>query len=339
MRLRHVPVIVYIAGILAVVYLWNTQWMPGNFTGEVQALTANVASPLDGMFMNLSVQQFDRVTNGQLIGKVALSPEVANAELTAIRADLLVLRARMIVDGQRNQLDYQQVRVDLLNQKVELAIARSKMRFAENERLRQENLRSEKIASEYDYEVALDQRDALDAEVKEREMLVAELERSLSRLRPDGATGGELHVLDIIDAAIAAQEERFRQSAQTYLPSPIDGVVTRIYRNQGENISAGEVLITISSDRSDSIVGFIRQPISFEPKPGDTVIVRTRRGGQRRAAEARIVKVGGRLEFFTQSLRVRGFDSSQERGLPVLIGVPQDLALYPGELVDLALKN
>ncbi len=67
--------------------------------------------------------------------------------------------------------------------------------------------------------------------------------------------------------------------------------------------------------------------------------VRSRRGTKREAAEAKIIMVGGRLELFAQALRVRGFDSSQERGLPVLINIPQNLKLYPGELVDLALKN
>ena len=82
----------------------------------------------------------------------------------------------------------------------------------------------------------------------------------------------------------------------------------------------------------------LRQPISFEPKAGDVVLVRSR-GNRRQVAEARVVKVGARLELFTQPLRVRGFDSSQERGLPVLIDLPDGLTLYPGELVDLVLKN
>jgi hypothetical protein len=32
---------------------------------------------------------------------------------------------------------------------------------------------------------------------------------------------------------------------------------------------------------------------------------------------------------------VRGFDASQERGLPVLIAYPEELELSAGELVDL----
>ena len=100
-RLRHVPLLVYLVGVVTVVYLWNTHWMPGTFMGEVQSTTATVASPIDGKFAALIVSQFDRVTNGQVLAEVMLDPELANTRFATIRADLLVLQARMTVDGQR----------------------------------------------------------------------------------------------------------------------------------------------------------------------------------------------------------------------------------------------
>ena len=145
-------------------------------------------------------------------------------------------------------------------------------------------------------------------------------------------------ILDAIDTAVKAQEAKFRESVEIALRSPIDGVVTKVNRNPGENIMAGDTLISLSGERGENIIGFLRQPISFEPKAGDVVLVRSR-GNRQKLAEARIKEVGARLEPYTQPLRVRGFDSSQERGLPVLIGLPQDLTLHPGELVDLILKN
>ncbi len=338
-RLRYVPVLVYVAGICLIAWLWNAHWMPGTFTGEVQAVVANVASPQDGQLMTLSVRQFERVTKGQVLGSVAWSPAAITAGLAAIRADLMVLRARMSVDGQRNQLDYQQVKVDQLDQKVDLAIARSRLRFAERELARQDKLRADKIASEYEYEFALDSRDALAAEVKEREQLIADMELALSALKPGTPSDANSHILETIDAAIQAQEERYRHATATTLSAPIDGVVTKIYRQSGENIANGEPLLAISSEHAESIIGFVRQPISFEPQVGDVVVVRSRRGNKRVAVEATVMGVGARLELFTQPLRVRGFDSSQERGLPVLINLPDELALYPGELVDLVLKR
>jgi len=335
-RLRHLPVAVYLLAIGASIYLWNTHWMPSSFTGEVQATIANVASPTDGMFVEVYAKQFDHVTKGQVIGKVTLAPETALVMLGTARADLQIMRARMIQDQQRNSQGYQQLRLDILDQKVNLGIARARLVFAENELSRQEKLLADKVASVYEFEFAQDNRDALIAELKEREGLIAEMEQTLASMKPS-ETGADPLILESIESAIKSQEQEFR--SEIILRSPIDGVVSKIYRNAGENISAGEFLITVNSERSENIVGYIRQPIAFEPKVGDVVMVRARRGNTRKAAEARIVKIGGRLEFFTQSLRVRGFDSSQERGLPVLISAPEELGLHPGELVDLALKN
>lgn len=338
-RLRHVPVLAYLVCIGLVVYLWNQHWTPSTFVGEVQATMANITSAQNGRLVSLSVRQFDRVTKGQVLGRVAAqTPGVADATLTAIRTDLEVMRARMALDVHRNDQNYQQQRMDYLAQKVDLAIARAKLRFAQSELDRNEKLRAENIVSQFDYETALDNRDALAAEVNEREGLVVETEKSLAALKPAAPPERDPLILDPIDKAIKAQEEQFRQTAETVLRSPIDGVVTKVTRNPGENILASESLITISGERGENIIGFLRQPLSFEPKAGDVVLVRSR-GNRRQAAEARIVKVGARLELFTQPLRVRGFDSSQERGLPVLIDLPDGLPLYPGELVDLIIKN
>ena len=338
-RLRHVPVLAYLACIGLVVYLWNQHWAPTTFVGEVQATVANVASPQDGRLVSLFVRQFEPVTNRQILGRVAaLTPGAADTSLAAIRSDLEVMRARMALDLHRNDQNYQQQRMDLLGQRVDLAIARSKLRFAQSELDRNEKLRTENIVSQFDYEAALDNRDALAAEVKEREALVDETEKSLTAMKPSGPAESDPALLDTIDHAIKTQEAQFRESAEAVLRSSIDGVVTKVYRNPGENVMAGETLVSISSARGENIIGFLRQPISFTPKTNDVVLVRSR-GNRRRVAEARIIKIGAQLELFTQPLRVRGFDSSQERGLPVLINLPDGLSLYPGELVDLALKN
>jgi membrane fusion protein (multidrug efflux system) len=332
-------VIAYLACIGLTIYLWNRHWTPSTFVGEVQATVANLTCSQDGQLVRLSVQQFDRVAKGQIVAKVAAkTPGAADASLAAIRADLEVMRARMALDQHRNDQNYQQQRLDYLAQRVDLAIARAKLRFAQSELDRSERLRTENIVSQFDYESALDKRDALAAEVEEREALVAETGKDLVAMKPSGPAEREPMILDTIDTAIKAQETQFRESAETTLRSPIEGVVTKVNRNPGENIMAGETLVSISGERGENIIGFLRQPISFEPKAGDVVLVRSR-GNRQNVAEAHIVKVGARMELFTQPLRVRGFDSSQERGLPVLIDLPEGLALYPGELVDLILKN
>ncbi|HKS37897.1 MAG TPA: HlyD family efflux transporter periplasmic adaptor subunit [Verrucomicrobiae bacterium] len=339
-RLRGIPAIVFLAGLAGVGVLWNKNLVPSNIVGEVQGTSAIVASTVAGLLTELRVDQYDHVTAGQPVAKViTTSPENMEAALATIKSDLIVMQARMTQDQQRNNQSYQQLRLDLLSQRVDLAATRARLAFAENEFKRNETLFNEKIVSAFDYEFARDQRDALVAEVEERSKLVTEFEQTLQEMRPAVPSVQEPLVQDTISAAITAQEEQLRRTeGGTTLRAPMNGIVSIVYRRSAENIAAGEPILTISSEKAERIIGFIRLPISYQPKVGDTVEIRTR-GSHAQKASATIQKVGSRMELFTQPLRVRGFAAAQERGLPILVNLPENLNVYPGEIVDLFVKQ
>lgn len=347
-RLRGIPVIVFLVGLAGVGLLWNKNLVPSNIVGEVQGTTANVSSTVAGLLTDLKVDQFDRVTKGQPLAKVStMSPENMEAALAVIRADLKVTRARMIQDQQRNDLNYQQTRMDLLGQRIELATAKIRLQQAESEFERVSKLFRDKIAPEgvgprdgvVGYEVALRDRDALRIEAEQKAKLISDLEQTLRELQPSTLSYQNPLVNDAINDAISAQEEQLRRTeGSTALRAPMDGIVSIVSRRSGENIVAGEPILTISSERAERIIGFIRLPISYEPKVGDAVEIRTR-GSNAQKASATIQKVGSRMELFTQPLRVRGFAAAQERGLPILVNLPESLNVYPGEIVDLFVKQ
>ena len=347
-RLRGIPVIVFLTGLAGVALLWNKNLMPSNIVGEVQGTSANVASTVAGLLTELRVDQYDRVTAGQPVAKVmTTSPENMEAALAVIRNDLNVTRARMMQDQQRNNLSYQQARMDLLSQRIELATAKIRLQQAESEFERVTILFREKIAPEgvgsrdsvTGYEVALRDRDALRIEVEEKGELVSDMEQALKEFRPLTTSNDNALLNDAINAAISAQEEQLRRTeGGTTLRAPMDGTVSIVYRRSGENIVAGEPLLTIGSERAERIIGFIRLPISYQPKVGDTVEIRTR-GSNAQKASATIQKIGSHMELFTQPLRVRGFAAAQERGLPILVNLPANLNVYPGEIVDLFVKQ
>jgi multidrug resistance efflux pump len=346
-RLQVFPFIVFVACIGTVVFLWNKNLAPSAFVGEVQADNANVTSTQAGMLFDLAVNQFDRVTKGQTLVRLnPASPDTLLAALSAMKADSEVLRVRMRQDQQRNDLNYHQFRIDLLVQRIDLTTAKIRLQQAESEFQRVSKLFEEKVVPQgvaldgvIGYEVALRDRDSLQTEVDQRTKLVAEMEQTLQNLRPPDLPDKNPSINDAIDAAITAHEEQLRRTeGPVSLKAPMDGVVIRVYRHAGENVVAGEPLLTITSDRPERIIGFIRQPIGFEPRVGDSVEVRTR-GYQRQVGLATIEKVGASMEVFTQPLRVRGFDASQERGLPVLVTLPVNLRVHSGELVDLFLKS
>jgi multidrug resistance efflux pump len=247
----------------------------------------------------------------------------------------------MIQDQNRNIFNYQAYRLDVLVQRIDLSTARTHLRQAESEleratRLMQENILAPGVTVDGSpgYEVALRDRDALAAQVREREKVMAEMETVLEQTRPQGKPEGEPLIEDAISAAIAAHEAQIRLEDDQVLRAPADGVVTLINRRVGENIMAGEPLVQISGDRAERIIGFIRPPVTTLPQPGQRVEVRTR-GYPIQKMSTEVIRVGAKLELFSQPLRLRGFGAAQERGLPILVEVPSGLRVHPGELVDL----
>jgi HlyD family secretion protein len=351
-RLRGMPPLVLVATIVAIVLLWNHNWMPSTFIGEVHAPTATVTSPHIGLLTELHVTPFSPVRRGEPVAVIRIAtPETIQASAAAIRSDLEVMRARMTLDQHRNQQNHDRLHLDWLSHRVDLAVARANLRFAGNELSRVERLYREQIVSVAELDIARDRHDALEVEIEERIRLVDDLERRVAGSGPGGQPHEDPLILDSINKAIAAQEEQLRQlESPIRLDAPIDGTVTAVLRRPGETVMAGEALVVISGDYPDQIVGYVRQPLSFEPKTGDTVEVRTR-GPRRQRGLTRVSAVGNRLEvyavstagsqleLFTEPLGLRPAGGTFERGLPVLLDIPANMRLIPGELVDLILRT
>ena len=348
LRFHGLPLLIFAVVIAGVAYLWNRSWTLSSFVGEVQSTEAIVSSPEAGLLLlEPKVDDFVPVTNRQVLARVQVnSPEAAAAEIDAMKADLQVMRVRMTQDQQRNDLGYQEARVDLQLQRLELASARIRLQQAESELQRVTRLVEDKVFSkgitqmrnEFGYDVAVRDRDLLRQEVEDKTQVVAGLERALEQLRSSDIPGRNPAVNEAIDAAMAAQEKLLKETVGSVtLRAPIDGVVKKVLRRSGENVVAGEPLIELGSDKPERIIGFLRQPITYLPKEGDQVEVR-KRGGRPQAGLATVIRVGTQLQLFTQPLRIRGFAAALERGLPVLLTVPDNLDLFPGETVDLVPK-
>jgi hypothetical protein len=110
--------------------------------------------------------------------------------------------------------------------------------------------------------------------------------------------------------------------------------VTEIHHRSGEAIVAGAAIITITASRADRIVGYLRQPIAFQPEVGMKVEVRSRSLVQC-VSQAEILDVGSQMEPISAALLASNNSQIPEVGLPVLVSIPPSQKLRPGELVDL----
>jgi hypothetical protein len=119
----------------------------------------------------------------------------------------------------------------------------------------------------------------------------------------------------------------------------IEGVITKIHRFPGDTnavVAAGEPIMTVTAPRPDRIIAFLRQPLTFDPKPGMKVTIRPR-ARSRKTYEATIDKVSPQLAPIRAPLLPPG-QTRVELGLPIIIEkIPAELALYAGEIVDLTI--
>ncbi|PYK98838.1 MAG: hypothetical protein DME19_10970 [Verrucomicrobia bacterium] len=355
-RLQGLPIIAFAVVAATISYMWNRNLAPTTFVGEVEAVQENVASPKPGQLADLSVDQFQSVKAGEVVARVITTdPKVIEASLGVIRAEVELLKTGMdpILNQHRDAVNYQQLRLGWLVQRVDLAAARVRLQFAESELQRVARLFAENIVPRgipqqatgqngvSGYEVALRDRDALRTEVEERGNVVAEIEQKLRELKVPETWENPQTTSPAISAAIAVQDEKLRlteaQLNPSILKAPMDGIVSKVLRRSGETVLAGDPIITLSAPRAQRIIGFMRQPLPFEPKVGDPVKVYTRRP-HRQVADARIQQVGVQMELVSAPMRIRGFGTAMERGLPVLLNLPAGLEVHPGELVDLMIK-
>jgi multidrug resistance efflux pump len=220
--------------------------------------------------------------------------------------------------------------------KQELAMAQVNLQRAEAFLRRNEALVKENLVSQDAYELSLRDRDLYQAEITAKTPAIAEIEERLNQLRGVGepqSPGTNQPMLDIIarlDARLAAVQTNWGPMT---LLAPISGMVHLVYRQANENVVEGEPLIAINSSRSDRIVAYMRQPYPIDPEIGLAVEVVTRTRKKQRF-KSKITEVGAQVEMITNALAFVRQELLIDSGLPVVVDVPPDVHIRPGEIVD-----
>ncbi|MBL9212801.1 MAG: hypothetical protein JNL92_20235 [Opitutaceae bacterium] len=339
LRLQYLPVVIYLAGLVGAFLLW-THWVaPPTLVGEAEAVRTELRAAQSGMLADLNVELLQPVKAGQRIGRVIVNdPKVLEASLAVIRAETEVLRTT-------TDMNFERLRLDWMSKRVEQVSLQSELQQAEATLARTTALHRIKLVTDEEFDQSRLTRDGIAARLKAQSELISRIEPALqptdvgsNRTMPSAAVEG-------LRAAIRQKDEQLRliEAQLTPLPliAPIDGVVTQVFRRSGEVVSGAEPILQISAVRSERIIGFLRQPLPVEPKPGMEVEVRTRTL-QRQIATAQIAQVGLQLEPISPTLlaamRLPITTTPTDFGLRIHVTVPAELGIRPGEYVDLILK-
>lgn len=345
-RLHYLPLLVYLAGIAAAVYLW-TRWVaPPTLVGEVEAVRAEVRSAHAGTLSDLKVELLQSVRAGQVVGYVAGgTPRQLAASLDVIRAEIELMRTTLdpVSGQQRTALDLARLQLDWLGKRVDLVALQGQLRQAEINLERTGALHKTQMATDAQLDAARITRESLAGQTKALTELIAEIEPGLKTLlAPAGAAspaGGLAAAVRHKEAELALLEA---QLGPQPLLAPLDGTVTALLRRSGEAVATAEPILQITSARADRIVGFLRQPVALDPKAGGSIEVRTRTA-PRQAGVSTIGQVGLQLEAIPPSLlaamRLPVSTAPTEFGLRLVVPTPPGLAVRPGEHVDLIVRR
>jgi multidrug resistance efflux pump len=341
-RVRVLPILLFVVAFGSTCYLWKYNLSSASLVGMVEVRNAQVSCPCAGKIAQLNVDRFQTVTQGTPVA--VLVPNDPRAALAVIQSEINILQIKLGLPQtqQRNETDYEQLRVNWMRQRVDLASTRVNLELARNELGRDEQLYKQKLISDETYDISLKTEQALDAEVLERSNLVNTTAIALKQLESQGTISPTNHPEPSLMAALQNEEQKVAQTAAETEPvtlvAPMDGTVSMVDRQKGENLAAGDPIMTISASEPEHIISFLRQPIPFEPKVGMQVEVRTRTF-QIQTGVARIENVGSRFEGITNALTILRPGVPVDLGLAIEISLPRGLKMRPGELVDLTIVS
>ena len=347
LRIAVLPFVVFTVVLGLTIVTWQRYVGPSALVGEVEAIRAFVSSPQDGRIASLTVDVLDRVRAGQVIGEIEpADPRVVLSQLALGRTRVGYLRDTLDTQlrQQNTELSYVRLRMDWMDQRAELASLKAQQIYSRRELDRQERLAAggstNRLTSIAEYETARSNFESIAAQIEERTQVVEEIERAIERLIPEQAKLTE-EGPDSLHKALAVEEKALSKleslMGPVILVASTDGVVASVHRRVGENIVAGEPIVTLSADRAERVIGFVRQPITFEVRTNMMVEVRCR-GRNRESGLGRILSVGTQLEPILPQLLPRGASSNMiEYGLPFLVSLPAGLPALGGESVDLVL--
>ncbi len=340
-RVEKLPLIVFALGVVAVVLLWRGSAVAPALVAEAEIIQTEVRSARGGVLLELAAEPLQTVRAGQVLGRVRAIPAAeAAAEIAHLRAELDSLAAgrEPIIAGQRLAADRERIRLDWMRERAALAALRMEARQAEADLARQRGLHARGVATDEALETARNLSTGLAERLVVQERLVLELAP-----REDDPASAPGPADESLAAALRAAEAELRFAEARVEPetllAPVDGIIVRVVRHAGETIIPGEPVLYVAPPTAARLVGFIRQPVDREVRPGMVVEVRTR-DTRPRVATAAIQAVGRVLEPVPPTLlALLDRADSPELGLRVHFSLPPDLDLRPGEQVDVMIAR
>jgi len=370
-RYSVLPMLSFVLSLAVTLMMWGRQVRLANVVGEVERRQAEVLSGREGWLVAPADRPtfwrpYDQVNQGDLIAVIApiddrpvkAAIKTLNTDIDRIRAQIAATRAQLEFDqsGRFDDHHREWIRMVLAKEDHELdLIQREALIKTDGAELKRLGIREkyllqanrglagtvsdQQLADVQALSRVVRTRIETNGEVKQKVKDL--LERNEKRLADYGPVreGDFDTIVAPIEKSIATQRAKIAelatQLATLEVRAPMAGRVATVYTWPGQSIRAGDPILTIASEKADSIVGYIRADQPIRPEPGMPVQIHSRTAGSK-IATAIVGEVGP--QFQSVPIELRRNPTRPEWVLPVRIPLPPHLEVRPGELLDLKFR-
>ncbi len=223
-------------------------------SGSVKPLrTVNLSPNTSGILETLLVEQGDRVTQGQLIGR--MDSDQLNTQLAQNQASVAEAQAQLEDElNGASDTDVRQAEAALAAVRAQLNEARSRQTLSENDLDRNQRLYEQGAIARSDLDKTINENRSAIAGVNQVLAQVEEAEQRLLDQQDGNDSEAIAQAQARLDRAIGQRQTIEVQIAETEIRAPFDGIVTQRFAEVGAFVTPTATASEVTSATSTAIV-------------------------------------------------------------------------------------
>lgn len=362
LRQHLAPLLLWVGALAVALWLLASKQQRFDVMGIVMPQQRQIIAINSGRLEMLPVRLLDSVTANQPLAVlnddvVEAQVATARAEITHLQAELIAIQDQVTAENENLKLerdfeylrearsfatDLEASRLRLLELTTTIEADRISLEGKRLQLERGKKLRQNNDLSAQDLQFIQTEHDSLKAQIAENEKLALQAGKNIqeSQKRFDQFKNNHPRCQDIEKAldplrkAITVQEhlvaELASQRATLVHKSPIDGVVSQLFRQVGETVNPGDLIMMVTAHNSAEIIAYAPENLDQNLREGMQVDL-IKPGQPALVVSAQVSKVSPVIEQLP--LRLQRNPNIPQFGRPFLVSVPAELALQPGQLV------
>ena len=367
--LRVLPVLVWSAAVLCVVGLYHRRTARFEVVGLAQPEVRQVAATCSARLISVPFQLFDKVKEGDTVAvlSIELDDEAIDAELETIAANMNYLEAASIEIRKNYEAaiftQESEWWAELRAFTADIVTTQRSIRDA-NEALEnnqavlykmEKGTESFRIEHGADFSTDISLFTRLQTMKTNREKLSEQIERQKEKLvkyqdelkeaedrkeeyikyRPKPGTDPNetLHVIFLQKEAYEKRKDVLKERREKLvLTAPCDGYVSQIQSEVGEAVMQGVEILRIAKEKPRAIIAYANEGIVGQLSIGKRVVV-VKGSMPPQKGWSNVTYIGPAVEQLPQRLWQN--PNFPQWGRPLLIEIPLDMTLIPGEMVGI----